>query len=348
MIAGDSNTLSYYLHRSEGDIKIASGTSLEQSIYSLVPPDYLLIHAENQFQKISQVANLNFVELSDPNLADISFYWDREIELDDSYGITFGLSLINYTQQPKREWFEIFFNGPQLNQYGSDFNSYVFNHELLHALGFEHTFDSSDGDFYLSTDPLQSATPEETTMSYRPPASGIYPTDLAPADYQALIDIWGPRTASSQEIYRLYNSILGIHLFTSNLEEIDILTGSSTHSESSSTQFINEGIAYIVGPDADQDLYRFYDTKTSRHFYSANIDEKNLLISSDQYSSFIYEGVAFKVFSANQDLIDNSKTPVFRFYDLVANTHLYTANVEELKIWNGSLDFINEGIAWYA
>ena len=175
LIAGDSHTLSYYLHDSEGDVEIASGTSLAQIIYSLAPPDYLLTHAQNQLQKISKAVNLNFVESFDPNLADISFYWDREIELNDSLGVTYGLTLLNYSQQPKREWFEIFFNGPQLNQYGSDFNSYVFNHELLHALGFEHTFDSSDGDFYLSTDPLQSATPEETTMSYRTPSSGIYP-----------------------------------------------------------------------------------------------------------------------------------------------------------------------------
>ena len=185
-------------------------------------------------------------------------------------------------------------------------------------------------------------------MSYRTPSSGIYPTDLSTADYQALVDIWGPRKSTFQEIYRLYNSRLDTHLFTSNLQEIDILTGTSSFVESASPQFINEGIAYVVGPDPDQDLYRFYDTKTSRHFYSANIDERNLLMSSEQYASFIYEGVAFKVFSANQEFIEASKTPVFRFYNPALNTHLYTANDEERGIWIHSTDFINEGIAWYA
>ena len=102
LIAGDSHTLSYYLHDSEGDVEIASGTSLAQSIYSLAPPDYLLTHAQNQLQKISKAVNLNFVESFDPNLADISFYWDREIELNDSLGGTYGLTRLNYSQQPKR------------------------------------------------------------------------------------------------------------------------------------------------------------------------------------------------------------------------------------------------------
>ena len=48
LISGDSHTLSYYLHDLEGDVEIASGTSLAQIIYSLAPPDYLLTHAQNQ------------------------------------------------------------------------------------------------------------------------------------------------------------------------------------------------------------------------------------------------------------------------------------------------------------
>ena len=55
-----------------------------------------------------------------------------------------------------------------------DLEAYVLI-ELLHVLGLEHTFDDSDGDFYLSTDPQLSASPEQTTMSYRFPESGVYP-----------------------------------------------------------------------------------------------------------------------------------------------------------------------------
>ena len=349
LIAGDSHTYNYYFHDSEGYIEIASGTPLVQSIYTLTPPQYLLDHAQAQFHKISDRVNINFVEVFDPSLADISFYWDLEIELNDSDAITYGLTLTNYSQSPKREWFEIFFNAPQLENRSRDFNSYVFNHELLHSLGFEHTFDDSDGDFYLSIDPLQSATPEETTMSYRLPSSGIYPSDISAADYSALTEIWGPRMSEPQEIYRLYNVTSGLHFFTSNLEEIDILTGYSSINNSSSPDFINEGVAYVVSSGANQDLYRFYDSSKQRHFYSANSDERDFLMTSDQFSSFIYEGIAFKVFSSLDDTANISRIPVFRFYDPVSNFHFYTANDQERLIWEQSNQgWINEGIAWYA
>ena len=75
-------------------------------------------------------------------------------------------------------------NGPAISAESSpNLMLYVFNHELLHALGFEHTFDSTDGDFYLSTDPMLGATPHETVMSYRPPEGGSYPSDLSFSDY---------------------------------------------------------------------------------------------------------------------------------------------------------------------
>ena len=91
LIAGDNHSYSYYFHNLEGYIEIASGTPFAQSIYSLVPPQFLLDHAESQFKKISRSINLNFVQVYDPRSADISFYWDREIDLNDSSGVTLVL-----------------------------------------------------------------------------------------------------------------------------------------------------------------------------------------------------------------------------------------------------------------
>ena len=77
--------------------------------------------------------------------------------MDDSSGITFGVAISNGLSSSRRQWIEIFLNGPELDVATPDFVSYVFNHELLHALGLEHTFDDSDGDFYISTDPYLGA-----------------------------------------------------------------------------------------------------------------------------------------------------------------------------------------------
>ena len=264
-------------------------------------------------------------------------------------GATVGLAVTNTDITTGRQWFEIFFNGTEILKYNGDLAPYVFNHELLHALGLEHTFDDSDGDFYLSTDPLLGATPEETVMSYRNPAGGLYPQDLSESDYAALVEIWGPsqvadidasRTLKTQ-IYRLYQPSSGNHLFTSNTQEIDILTGLPTDS-----YFINEGIAYEVGAEANQNLYRFYNHIAGRHFYTASDFERDHLIfnSSEPY---IYEGIAYQVYSNDHRAAPS--TAVFRYFDPTTNYHFYTASLEEQTILETTHPYwINEGIAWYA
>ena len=181
----------------------------------------------------------------------------------------------NFVSSTGQAWFEIYLNASYLSSSSFDLAAYVFNHELLHALGLEHPFDDSDGDFYKSTNPLFSATPDETTMSYRFPESGSYPTDISSSDYAALRDIWGYNSSElsdslfpPQDIYRLYDMGTDRHLFSSNQIEIDLLTG---HPDS---LFINEGIAYNVGPGASTPLHRFYNTSTGGHFYSSSDNEK--------------------------------------------------------------------------
>ena len=55
--------------------------------------------------------------------------------------------MFNNSFSPRRQWIEIFLHGTSLNSSSTDLQYYVFNHELLHALGLEHTFDDTDGDF---------------------------------------------------------------------------------------------------------------------------------------------------------------------------------------------------------
>ena len=347
LVAGSDNSFAIYIHQRAGATPVASGTNIPQIITSLSPSLSLLEHATQQFQRISDSVDLTFVTVSDPLQADISFYVDTEIELGDPNSVTFGLTVTNIDNLTGRRWFEIFLNGPALLDNNSSIEAYVFNHELLHALGLEHTFDDSDGDFYLSTNPQLSATPEETVMSYRPPASGIYPDDIRPADYNALQQIWGfPRSnvnnadvSGETFVYRLYQPETGKHIFTTSQTEIDLLTGSEI------MPFVNEGVAYQVDSAATQDLYRFYNPVTGKHLYSANTSERDSLISRSD-ASYIYEGVAYKVYASTSP--PSSATSVVRYFDPSSGSHFYTSNTEEQSILQVTHPhWIKEGIAWY-
>ena len=340
LIAGPNKIFNVYIHRSAGAVSVASGSSLPQVITTLTPTSTLLAHATQQFQKISQQVNVQFVEVSDQLDADIAFFFDTEIEPDDSdpSSVTLGLALPNRDIITGRNWVEIFFNGSQILQSSTDLEAYVFNHELLHALGLEHAFDDSDGDFYLSTNPQLSATPEETVMSYREPVSGVYPTDLTISDYSALLDIWGA-AEPSQSVYRLYQQSTGRHFYSSNQEEIDIISGSPE------SDFLNEGVAYVVAGNASQDLYRFYKPSAAMHFYTASSSERDALIATSD-SSYLYEGVAYQVFDSQVAPIGS--TPVYRFYDPLQGTHFYTASNQEMLILESTHpNWIQEGIAWH-
>ena len=342
LISGDNKSFNFYLHGDHGIIRVGDG-SIPQEITTLKPSTRYISHIRDQLSAISSVVNITFLEVSNPENADICLFFDSQIDLGASSSITYGVAVPNITYSPRRQWIEIFLNYHYLQDSTFDFQAYVFNHELLHSLGLEHTFDDSDGDFYLSTDPQLSATPEQTVMSYRAPESGVYPTDLTSSDYNALIHIYGPVDTTNVDysiVHRLLNVDTGQHLFTANSVEIDILTGQPQ------PPFIDEGIAYQVSSGANQDLYRFYNPLNGLHFYTASTYEKDFLISSDS-TSLLFEGSAYKVFSNN--VIRTDLTPVYRFYDSTNNTHLYTANSLEKEIWQSdSYDWLNEGIAWYA
>ena len=348
-ISGPDHSLSVYFHFSGDPINVALGTQYYQTITPLEFPNSLFDHALLLFGRISSVANVSFQQVYHHNDADISIFFDSELKSNDNTSTTtLGLTLNLHDSILGRRSIEIFLNGPELTNSSFDLQAYVVNHEILHALGFEHTFDDSDGDYYLSTDPLLSATPEQTTMSYRSPETGLYPVDISEADYMALIDIWGPvvdntpslMTSSPTPIYRLFQPETGAHLFSSNQGELEYLTQRSHY------PFLNEGIAYTVDYDADVEVHRFFNKLTGRHLYTVSDFETQLLLD-DIHSSYLYEGVAFKVFDTS--ISDTFRTPVYRFYDSISHIHYFTANSYELDLWTSSNPlWINEGIAWYA
>lgn len=71
-------------------------------------------------------------------------------------------------------------------------------------------------------------------------------------------------------------------------------------------------------------LYRFYNRRSSSHFYTASTTEANHVIATWP-EFYTYEGQTYKVSPAP---IFGSTT-VYRFYNLTNGSHFYTASKSE-------------------
>ncbi|MDR0225085.1 MAG: trypsin-like peptidase domain-containing protein [Burkholderiaceae bacterium] len=90
-------------------------------------------------------------------------------------------------------------------------------------------------------------------------------------------------------------------------------------------------------------VYRFFNTRTGAHFYTANVAERDYVIAN--YREFQYENVAF--YAATQQL--QGLSPVFRFYNTSTGAHFYTIDAferQQVNIYYKS--FKDEGSVWYA
>ena len=139
---------------------------------------------------------------------------------------------------------------------------------------------------------------------------------------------------NSKCVYRLWNTDTDHRLYTSNLTEIDILTGLDIG-------WTNEGAMYKINDKTDSHVHRFYVDGT--HFYTASEHEKNFIQNNPLLSHYVYEGIAFDVFLDPQEATNS--LPVMRFFNLDTSKHLYSS--AQIEINTLSDRWINEGIAWY-
>lgn len=89
--------------------------------------------------------------------------------------------------------------------------------------------------------------------------------------------------------------------------------------------------------------YRFYNTKSSGHFFTTSTAERDNVIANLPFLS--YEGPAFLTSSTNV----NGLSPVHRFYNTQTGVHLYTiSEAERANVAANLPTFKYEGIAYYA
>jgi lysophospholipase L1-like esterase/plasmid stabilization system protein ParE len=90
-------------------------------------------------------------------------------------------------------------------------------------------------------------------------------------------------------------------------------------------------------------VYRFLNTSTKAHFYTASEAEKDNVIAS--VPGFDYEGAAFEV----SPTLQSGLSPVYRFFNTKSGVHFYTISEDERALILANLPHFNdEGIAYYA
>ena len=98
-----------------------------------------------------------------------------------------------------------------------------------------------------------------------------------------------------------------------------------------------------VAGDPRVAVFRFLNTVTGTHFYTASVEERDRIIAT--LPSLHYEGPAFHASGRAATAL----SPVYRFYNSAAGVHFYTISEDEKNHLIAHLpQFIYEGPAYYA
>ena len=192
-VVKNDNVLDIYLQTTPGTVKVGGGSFGNQDIKALAMAADLQQFIKDTLTRLDPLIDLDFRFITTKTNSDLDFYVDNDINVGGS-GTTLGIALSNTSSN--RNWWEIALNGPAL-QNQADYLRYATIHEFGHAMGLEHPFDNSDGDYYGSTNSGASAYPEDTVMAYRSPLGGSWPTWYSSNDLLALQKIWGVEASAA-------------------------------------------------------------------------------------------------------------------------------------------------------
>ncbi|MCC0177186.1 S8 family serine peptidase [Waterburya agarophytonicola K14] len=148
---------------------------------------------------------------------------------------------------------------------------------------------------------------------------------------------------SEFSVYRFFRNDVGVHFYTANPAERDIV--------GELDNFSFEGVSYqSVDPAASSSevtpVYRFLNQDTGVHLYTTSETERDIVRELDNFS---FEGEVFSAYSLETGTSIEGAIPIFRFFNTSTGAHFYTPSVAERDNVEDNLpDFQSEGIAYYA
>ena len=124
------------------------------------------------------------------------------------------------------------------------------------------------------------------------------------------------------------------HVVATYLSRIEALTHSTGD---------DQAAAGITPTTTGVQVFRFFDTSTGTHFYTADAAERDRTVATR--TDLTYEGVGL---NADTPQADPNAAPVFRFFDTSSGAHFYTASAAERDgLAHGASGLTYEGVAFY-
>lgn len=288
-------------------------------------PGYFLSEISQAFESWSRYANISFQRVASAPGAEIMF---THSAIDGSSNILAQASS-RYVGNEYRSSTVTFdanegwrVDGDQVETARGTVDLYmVALHEIGHSIGINHT----------------SGTP----MIMNPSISLNQIHDLTINDIQAAQAIYGARAGApafdTNTGFNVAGSVVPpTTIAPPTVPIIPTLVASAPEAPTPPTA--------PTGPleDTTDPVYRFFDTKTGDHFYTASTGERDSIIKN--IAHYQYEGVAFETPDDGIGTVD-----VFRFYNTATDAHFFTSSVGERdQVIRTLPTFQYEGVAFQA
>ncbi len=175
------------------------------------------------------------------------------------------------------------------------------------------------------TEAVKVLTAEVEAIKLELIKNGLTDAQLQALVAQAQAEVKNIVNQASTNVYRLYNSGLKVHLYTTDSNEYAVL-GERGWSQ--------EGIAFKSAKEGTP-VYRLYNEGLKVHLYTTDANEYAVLATR----GWRQEGVAF---NSVKDGV-----PVYRLYNAGLKKHLYTTDSNEYKVL-ATRGWKQEGVAFYS
>ena len=175
------------------------------------------------------------------------------------------------------------------------------------------------------TEAVKVLTAEVEAIKLELIKNGLTDAQLQALVAQAQAEVKNIVNQASTNVYRLYNSGLKVHLYTTDSNEYDVL-GERGWSQ--------EGIAFKSAKEGTP-VYRLYNVELKVHLYTTDANEYAVLGER----GWSQEGIAF---NSVKDGV-----PVYRLYNAGLKKHLYTTDSNEYKVL-ATRGWKQEGVAFYS